>query len=125
MKSTADWKADAKQLIRAELRRRDLSYIDLAQRMDAIGLKVIDRTLVNKIATGAFSAVFFLQVMEAIGVRNLPPDTGGLRRFASPPLQFKTRQPFLEGRRVACIYTRVSLLRRSEARVRHGDRLVR
>jgi hypothetical protein len=76
MKSTADWKAQAKQLIRAELKRRDLSYTGLAERMDAIGLKVNDRTLANKIATGAFSAVFFLQVMEAIGVKNLPLDTG-------------------------------------------------
>ena len=75
MKTTADWKAQAKQLIRAELKRRDLSYVDLAQRMDVIGLKVNDRTLANKIATGAFSAVFFLQVMEAIGVKNLPLDT--------------------------------------------------
>jgi hypothetical protein len=76
MKTPADWKAQAKQIIRAELKRRDLSYADLAQRMDAIGLKVNDRTLANKIATGGFSAVFFLQCMEAIGVKNLPLDTG-------------------------------------------------
>jgi hypothetical protein len=76
MKTTGDWKAQAKQLIRAELKRRDLSYVDLARRMDAIGLRVNDRTLANKIATGAFSAVFFLQVMEAIGVKNLQIDGG-------------------------------------------------
>jgi len=61
-------KAQAKQINRAELKRRDLSYADLAKRMDGIGLNVDDRTIANKIATGAFSAVFFLQVMEAIGV---------------------------------------------------------
>jgi hypothetical protein len=44
--------------------------------LDSIGLKVNDRTIANKITTGAFSAVFFLQVMEAIGVKNLPLDTG-------------------------------------------------
>ncbi len=76
MKTTADWKAQAKQLIRAELKRRNLSYADLAVRMDSIGLKVNDRTIANKIATGSFSAVFFLQCMEAIGVKNLPLDTG-------------------------------------------------
>jgi uncharacterized protein DUF6471 len=76
MKTTADWKAQAKQLIRAELKRRDLSYVDLAERMDAIGLKVNDRTLANKITTGGFSAVFFLQVMDAIGVKNLQLDSG-------------------------------------------------
>ena len=69
MKTTGDWKAQAKQIIRGELKRRDLSYADLAERMAAIGLKVNDRTIANKIATGAFSAVFFLQVMDAIGVR--------------------------------------------------------
>jgi 3-mercaptopyruvate sulfurtransferase SseA len=74
MKETADWKAQAKQLIRAELKRRNLSYADLAKRMDAIGLKVNDRTLANKISSGGFSAVFFLQVMEAIGVKNLQID---------------------------------------------------
>jgi hypothetical protein len=76
MKTTADWKAQAKQIIRAELKRRDLSYADLARRMETIGLKANDRTLANKIATGGFSAVFFLQCMEAIGVKNLPLDTG-------------------------------------------------
>ena len=76
MKTTADWKAQAKRLMRAELKRRDLSYADLAVRMESIGLKVNDRTIANKIATGSFSAVFFIQVMEAIGVKNLPLDTG-------------------------------------------------
>jgi len=75
-KTTADWKAQAKQLIRAELKRRSLSYADLAGRREAIGLRVNDRTIANKIATGSFPAVFFLQVMEAIGVKNLPLDTG-------------------------------------------------
>lgn len=76
MKTSADWKAQAKQLIRAELRRRNLSYADLAARMETIGLTVNERTIANKIATGGFSAVFFLQCMDAIGVKNLPLDTG-------------------------------------------------
>ena len=76
MKTTLDWKAQAKGLIRAELKRRDMGYADLAKRMEAIGLKVNDRTIANKIATGSFSAVFFLQCMEAMGVKNLPLDTG-------------------------------------------------
>lgn len=71
MKTTADWKAEAKQIIRAELKRRDLSYADLAKRMEAIGLRVNERTIANKIASGGFSAVFFLQCMVAIGVQNI------------------------------------------------------
>jgi hypothetical protein len=42
--------------------------------MEAIGLKVNDRTIANKIASGGFSAVFFLQCMEAIGVRAIHLD---------------------------------------------------
>jgi 3-mercaptopyruvate sulfurtransferase SseA len=76
MKATADWKAQAKQIIRAELKRRDLSYADLASRMEEIGLRVNDRTIANKISTGSFSAVFFLQCMEAIGVKNVQIDSG-------------------------------------------------
>jgi len=41
-----------------------------------IGIKVNDRTIANKIASAGFSAVFFLQCMEAIGVKNLSLDTG-------------------------------------------------
>ena len=37
----------------------------------APGPKVKDRTLANKISAGGFSAVFFLQCMEAIGARNI------------------------------------------------------
>ena len=76
MRTTADWKNEAKLIVRAEMKRRGLSYADLAQRMGALGLAVNERTVENKIATGAFSAVFFLQVMAAIGVKNLQIDSG-------------------------------------------------
>jgi hypothetical protein len=56
------------------LKRRDLSYKDLAERMEAIGLKVNERTIANKISRGGFTAVFFLQCMEAIGVRAIHLD---------------------------------------------------
>jgi hypothetical protein len=69
MKTTADWKAEAKQLIHAELKRRDSRCADLAKRIEAIGLEVDDWTLANKIASGGLSAVFFLQCMEAISVQ--------------------------------------------------------
>jgi hypothetical protein len=73
-RTTRDWQTQAKQIIRAELKRRDLSYKDLAQRMEAIGLKANERTIANKIARGGFTAAFFLQCMEAIGVRAIHLD---------------------------------------------------
>ena len=69
MKTADDWNVQAKQLIRAEMKRRSLTYADLATRMQGLGLTANERTLANKIAAGGFSAAFFLQCLEAIGVR--------------------------------------------------------
>jgi hypothetical protein len=71
MKTSRDWQTQAKQIIRSELKRRELSYKDLAERMEAIGLTVNERTIANKIARGGFTAAFFLQCMEAIGAHTI------------------------------------------------------
>ena len=71
MKTTDDWQAQAKGMIRGEMKRRALSYRDLADRLERIGVKETERNVANKIARGGFTAVFFLQCMEAIGVRAL------------------------------------------------------
>lgn len=61
----------AKGIIRAELARRQLTYAELAERLAAIGIKDNERNISNKVNRGTFSAVFFLQCMEAIGVQNV------------------------------------------------------
>jgi hypothetical protein len=71
MKTTRDWQAQAKGIIRGELKRRNLSYKDLADRLQTIGVKDTERNISNKIARGGFTAVFFLQCMGAIGVQNI------------------------------------------------------
>jgi hypothetical protein len=71
MKSIRDWQAQAKGIIRGELKRRNLSYRDLADRLQEIGVKETEKNVVNKIARGGFTAVFFLQCIEAIGVTTI------------------------------------------------------
>jgi hypothetical protein len=71
MKTTRDWQTQAKGIIRGELKRRTLSYADLAERLTAIGVKETEKNVNNKIARGGFTAAFFLQCMEAIGVQNI------------------------------------------------------
>jgi hypothetical protein len=66
-----DWQALAKGLLKAELKRRDLSYADLAGKLAAVGVKDNERNISNKIARGSFTAVFFFQCMEAIGCRTI------------------------------------------------------
>lgn len=68
---TKDWQALVKGLLKAELKRRNLSYADLAEKLKAIGVKDNERNIANKIARGSFTAVFFVQCMEAIGVRTM------------------------------------------------------
>jgi hypothetical protein len=66
-----DWQALVKGLLKAELKRRDLSYADLAEKLAAIGVKDSERNISNKISRGSFTAVFFVQCMEAIGVKTI------------------------------------------------------
>jgi hypothetical protein len=77
MRTNRDWQAVVKGAIRAELARRNIGYRELAERLEAIGVKGMnERTISNKINRGTFSAVFLAQCMEAMGVKNLPLDTG-------------------------------------------------
>ena len=66
-----DWQTKVKGLLKAELKRRDLSYADLAEKLGAIGVKDEERNISNKIGRGSFTAVFFVQCMEAIGCRTI------------------------------------------------------
>jgi hypothetical protein len=69
-----DWVEYAKGLLKAELKRRNLSYRDLADKLTAMGIPETERNLANKISRGGFTAAFMLQCMAAIGVQNLRLD---------------------------------------------------
>jgi hypothetical protein len=71
-----DWQANAKGLLKAELKRRNLSYADLADKLAMIDIKDNERNISNKIGRGTFTLVFFLQCMEAIGVKTVHLDEG-------------------------------------------------
>lgn len=66
-----DWVAQVKGILKAELKRRDLSYADLAERLAAVGVKDSERNISNKISRGTFTAIWFVQCMEAIGVKTI------------------------------------------------------
>ena len=71
-----DWQAQVKGLLKAELKRRDLGYADLATKLAATGVKDSERNISNKISRGSFTAVFFVQCMEAIGCKTIHLDQG-------------------------------------------------
>ncbi len=68
---TKEYETRAKNLLKSELKRKGLSYKDLAARLTAIGVEENERNLNNKISRGGFTAAFLLQVMEAIGAKEL------------------------------------------------------
>lgn len=67
MKTDAEWSALAKGLLKAELKRRGVTYQELAARLAALGIEETPENIANKISRGKFTAVFLLQCMEAIG----------------------------------------------------------
>jgi uncharacterized protein DUF6471 len=68
---TKDWRAKVRGLLKAELKRRNLSYADLAERLGTIGVKDNERNISNKISRGSFTAVFFLQCLEVVGCKTI------------------------------------------------------
>jgi Domain of unknown function (DUF6471) len=63
----ADWESLARNLLRAELMRRGLSYACLVEALAAIGVEETEAGIKNKVSRGRFTLVFFLQAMVAIG----------------------------------------------------------
>jgi hypothetical protein len=68
------WALRARRLLKAELRRREVSYPQLIEKLQALGVHETKASISNKISRGAFTAAFMLQCMEAIGVRTLRLD---------------------------------------------------
>lgn len=65
--SDDEWQRRVKGILKAELKRRHVSYRDLAEKLETIGVKDSERNITNKIARGSFTAVFFVQCLHAIG----------------------------------------------------------
>ncbi len=63
----SDWQEHVKGLLKAELKRRGISYKELAEKLGKLGVSESDRNIANKLARGGFSAVFLIQCLSAIG----------------------------------------------------------
>ncbi len=74
MADETDWQARVKGILKAELKRRNLGYRELAERLESFGVHETERNIANKISRGGFSAVFFVQCLDAIGANPLRLD---------------------------------------------------
>jgi hypothetical protein len=66
MTDQTEWETKAANLLKAELKRKGVTYGQLAER---IGDKPAN--IANKLSRGKFTAAFLLQSLEAIGVTDL------------------------------------------------------
>lgn len=75
MSETVDWSNKVKGLLKAELKRRNVTYAQLVEKLVEIGVRETEVNIRNKIARGGFSAVFLLQCLTAIGVETIKVST--------------------------------------------------
>ena len=55
MRSPADWEGEVKGMLKAEVKRRNLTYEQLAAKLAEIGVQDTPRNIINKINRGSFS----------------------------------------------------------------------
>ena len=71
---TQEYETLAKNLLKGELKRRGVTYAQLAEKLSAMGVQENERNLNNKISRGGFSAAFLLQCLRAIDSSSLRLD---------------------------------------------------
>ncbi len=69
-----EYETRAKNLLKSELKRKGVTYSQLAEKLAGLDIHETERNLNNKISRGGFSAAFLLQCLEAIGSQQLRLD---------------------------------------------------
>jgi hypothetical protein len=62
-----EWAEKAQRYVKAELKRANVTYEELANRLRAMGLQETKVSIASKLSRAGFSASFFLVTMKAIG----------------------------------------------------------
>jgi len=66
-----DYEALAANLLKAELKRKGVTYAQLVEKLNAIGVYEKEVNVRNKLSRGKFTAAFLLQCLSAIGSQTL------------------------------------------------------
>jgi hypothetical protein len=83
----SEWIAEVKSLLKAELKRKNVTYDQLAIKLRAIGVDETTENINNKINRGKFSAIFLLQCMKVLGMQM----EACLHSYINTPLNNKAR----------------------------------
>ncbi len=74
MPEQSQWEQQAANLLKAELKRKGVTYAQLVERLADIGISEKEVNVANKLSRGKFSAAFMLQCLKAIGVQHFSLD---------------------------------------------------
>lgn len=66
-----EWEARVKGLLKAELKRKGVSYGELVDKLAEIGVAESEPNVRNKLSRGKFTAVFLVQCLVAIGTTDI------------------------------------------------------
>jgi hypothetical protein len=61
------WTDRVRRYVKAELKREEIGYAELARRLKKQGLEETEASITAKLNRGTFAATFFLATMKAIG----------------------------------------------------------
>lgn len=71
MATPQDWERRASRYLKAELKRAEVTYEKLADRLNEKGFSETKAGITNKLSRGAFTATFFLAALAEIGCRTI------------------------------------------------------
>ena len=71
VRTDRDWEGLAKSLLKAELKRKNVTYAQLVGKLADVGVVDSEPNIRNKLSRGKFTAVFLIQCLEAIGCSSL------------------------------------------------------
>ncbi len=71
MAEKTDYEALAANLLKAELKRKGVTYAQLVDKLAAIGVDEKEANIRNKLSRGKFTAAFLLQCLAAVGSETL------------------------------------------------------
>ena len=70
-KSEEEWRERATTFLKAKLREKEVTYVELAKRLKKHGFTETEASITNKLKRGTFSATFFLACMAAMELEGL------------------------------------------------------
>jgi len=71
MPEKTEYEARVAGILKAELKRAGVTYAQLAEKLGEMGIEENALNIGNKLSRGKFSAVFMVQCLEAIGMKEL------------------------------------------------------